>query len=163
MKDKNLMESIEVMQRILISILKDEKVSDNDILKLESLNNMLKNDDILISSDEYLMKVVTSYLKELGISTNLKGFNFLRVAIIMKFKNSYISFTKEIYSNVAKQFDSTPSRVERGIRHAIESGWSKGSTKKQEQLFGYSYPSNHSKPTSSMFIASIVDDMKINL
>ena len=94
MKDKNLMESIEVMQRILISILKDEKVSDNDILKLESLNNMLKNDDILISSDEYLMKFVTSYLKELGIPTNLKGFNFLRVAIIMKFKNSYISFTK---------------------------------------------------------------------
>lgn len=89
------MESIEVMQWILISILKDEKVSDNDILKLE--------------------------------------------------------------------FDSTPSRVERGIRHAIESEWSKGSTEKQEQLFCYSYSSNHSKPTSSMFIASIVDDMKINL
>ena len=161
MDEKNVMESLELMQRILINILKGEKVPDNDFVKLQKINFSLSTFKKAEPSETDLNKIVTKYLNELGIPANVKGFNYLRCAIILKVKNSTIRIT-EIYWKVSEEFHTSFSKVERSIRYAIQLCWNqKLPTIKQIDLFKAHLSINCKPPTNGNFIFAIAEDIKI--
>lgn len=102
---------------------------------------------------------VTSMLKEIGVPAHIKGYIYLREAILLCVEdvNEIQLITKKLYPDIAKRFDTTPSRVERAIRHAIEVAWARGSQKVFDDIFGYSISSKRGKPTNSEFVAAIAD------
>lgn len=106
---------------------------------------------------------VTDILQGIGFVPNMKGFKFIRYAICLAAQDqTYLdSLTQRLYGDVAKKFGTTAVNVERDIRHAIESAWSKGDIKKIEKHFGYSVDANKGKPTNSAFIATIVDKLVV--
>lgn len=134
MDEKNVMESLELMQRILINILKGEKVPDNDFVKLQKINFSLSTFKKAEPSETDLNKIVTKYLNELGIPANVKGFNYLRCAIILKVKNSTIRIT-EIYWKVSEEFHTSFSKVERSIRYAIQLCWNQNSQQLSKLIY----------------------------
>ena len=104
-------------------------------------------------------KIVTQELRSLGIPANILGYGYLREAILMGLENpeSLQHVTKELYPAVAKKFDTTPSRVERAMRHAIEIAFDKYSEELQKMLFYLKLEKD--KPTNSEFIATVVDEL----
>ena len=98
---------------------------------------------------------VTTVIHEIGIPAHIKGYQYLRDAIMMVVNDMDIlnSITKQLYPNIAKQYNTTPSRVERAIRHAIEVAWSRGKMDTIDRLFGYTVNNGKGKPTNSEFIA----------
>lgn len=102
---------------------------------------------------------ISSIMKELGIPASLLGYRYLQYAIAIAVSDiSYVdSITKRLYPSIAKQFGTTPARVERACRHAIEVGWDRGSETIKQTLFGHSVNPEFGKPTNSEFIASIAD------
>lgn len=108
---------------------------------------------------------VTNVLHEIGVPAHIKGYQYLRDAIIMVIKDIDIinSITKQLYPNIAKQYNTTPSRVERAIRHAIEVAWGRGQVDAIDTLFGYTVNLGKGKPTNSEFIAMIADKLRLEL
>lgn len=106
---------------------------------------------------------VTNIIHELGVPASIKGHDYLRSAILMSVKNinSIEQVTKFLYPELAKKYQTTSSRVERAIRHAIESAWERGKIEKMENIFGYTINSNRGKPTNSEFIAMIADKLRL--
>ena len=111
------------------------------------------------SRRENLESRVTNMLHEIGIPAHIKGYQYLRDAIIISVKDQEMlaSVTKILYPTIAKRFQTTPSRVERAIRHAIEVAWGRGSLEVIDELFGYTISTGKGKPTNSEFIALIAD------
>ncbi len=110
-----------------------------------------------------LKKYVTDIMLNLGVPAHLKGYHYLRTAIIMAKKDMEIvgSVTKLLYPDVARLFKTTEQKVERAIRNAIEVSWTRGNPQTFEELFGYSPLTGRVRPTNSEYIAQIAD--KINL
>ena len=108
---------------------------------------------------------VTNLIHEVGVPAHIKGYQYLRESILMSIEDMDIlnAITKQLYPAIAKKFDTTPSRVERAIRHAIEVAWSRGKMDTLEQLFSYSISMGKGKPTNSEFIALIADRMRLEL
>lgn len=108
---------------------------------------------------------VTSVIHEIGVPAHIKGYQYLRDAIIMVINDMDIlnSITKQLYPNIAKQYNTTPSRVERAIRHAIEVAWSRGKMDTIDMLFGYTVNNGKGKPTNSEFIALIADRLRLEM
>lgn len=108
---------------------------------------------------------VTNVIHEIGIPAHIKGYQYLRDAIIMAINDMDIlnSITKQLYPNIAKNYNTTPSRVERAIRHAIEVAWSRGKMDTIDKLFGYTVNNGKGKPTNSEFIALIADRLRLEL
>ncbi len=108
---------------------------------------------------------VTSILHEIGVPAHIRGYHYMREAIIMAIEDidvlNYI--TKELYPSIAKKCSTTPSRVERAIRHAIEVAWSRGRVEVIDSLFGYTINNHKGKPTNSEFIALIADKLRLEL
>lgn len=106
---------------------------------------------------------ITNIIHEIGVPAHIKGYMYLREAITMVFNNIEIlgSITKVLYPNIAEKYKTTPSRVERAIRHAIEVAWSRGNVDSISNLFGYTVNSNKAKPTNSEFIAMVADKLRI--
>jgi two-component system response regulator (stage 0 sporulation protein A) len=108
---------------------------------------------------------VTNILIEIGVPAHIRGYNYMREAIILAVQNidvlNYI--TKELYPTVAKKCNTSSSRVERAIRHAIEVAWSRGEVSAIDSLFGYTISNNKGKPTNSEFIALIADRLRLEL
>ena len=106
---------------------------------------------------------VTAIIQEVGIPANIKGYQYIRNAIILVVNNNDIinSVTKELYPEVAKMCDTSPSRVERAIRHAIEVAWDRGDTETLNRMFGYTISVSKGKPTNSEFIAMIADKLRL--
>jgi two-component system response regulator (stage 0 sporulation protein A) len=108
---------------------------------------------------------VTGILHEIGVPAHIRGYHYMRNAIIMAVNNldvlNYI--TKELYPSIAKKCGTTPSRVERAIRHAIEVAWSRGRIDTIDRLFGYTVNTQKGKPTNSEFIALIADRLRLEL
>lgn len=106
---------------------------------------------------------VTNVIHEIGIPAHIKGYQYLRHAILMVVDDLDIinSITKELYPTVAKDFSTTPSRVERAIRHAIEVAWDRGDTEILNSFFGYTIANSKGKPTNSEFIAMIADKLRL--
>lgn len=107
---------------------------------------------------------VTNLLSQIGMPRNIKGFNFVRQAIILAAQNPKImeSVTKELYPVIAKSNSTTASRAERAIRHAIEVAWDRGNNNALDSLFGYSVACKN-KATNSEFIALLADDIRLQL
>jgi len=116
-------------------------------------------------SDKDLESSVTRVIHEVGVPAHIKGYQYLRDAIIMAIKDMDIinSITKQLYPSVAKNYNTTPSRVERAIRHAIEVAWDRGEVETLDKLFGYTVQTSKGKPTNSEFIAMIADKLRLQL
>lgn len=110
-----------------------------------------------------LEKYVTNMLHEIGIPAHIKGYHYLRDAIIMAVDDMEVlnAITKILYPTVAKKNQTTASRVERAIRHAIEVAWSRGKLDTIDELFGYTINTGKGKPTNSEFIALIADTIRL--
>lgn len=106
-----------------------------------------------------LRTVVTEIMHEIGVPAHVRGYQYLRDAIIMAIEdaNAINSVTKVLYPTVAEHYDTTPSRVERAIRHAIETAWDRGDLDMLRKYFGYTVSGVRGKPTNSEFIAMIAD------
>ena len=115
-------------------------------------------------SENKLMNDVTYILHEIGIPAHIKGYNYLRSAIIEMFFSDGMNgrITKELYPNIAKKYTSTSSRVERALRHAIEVAWSRGNIDVIDSIFGYTVNAYKAKPTNSEFISMITDKLKLS-
>jgi len=109
-------------------------------------------------------KVITRYFHELGIPANVMGYMYARTAIVMVLGDavSIKNITKQLYPAIAKEYSTTPSRVERAIRHAIEITWSRGSREIQDKIFKNTINKNKGKPTNSEFIAMLVDKVRMD-
>ena len=106
-----------------------------------------------------LKNTVTAVIHEIGVPAHIKGYQYLREAIIIAVKDMEVinAVTKVLYPAVAKHFGTTPSRVERAIRHAIEVAWDRGDLETLQKYFGYTVSNTKGKPTNSEFIAMIAD------
>ena len=106
---------------------------------------------------------VTQIIHQIGVPAHIKGYQYLRTAILLTIKDSDIinSVTKVLYPSVAKKYATTTSRVERAIRHAIEVAWDRGDVDTLNSYFGYTIQNNRGKPTNSEFIAMIADNLRL--
>lgn len=106
---------------------------------------------------------ITSIIHEIGVPAHIKGYMYLREAISMVVNNIELlsAVTKELYPSIAKKYNTTSSRVERAIRHAIEVAWSRGQVDTINKLFGYTIHNAKGKPTNSEFIAMIADKLRL--
>ena len=115
--------------------------------------------------EENLEALVTNVIHEVGVPAHIKGYQYLREAIMMVVNNIDIinQITKQLYPDIANKYHTTPSRVERAIRHAIEVAWGRGQTEVVENIFGYTISAAKGKPTNSEFIAMIADKLRLEL
>lgn len=123
--------------------------------QLDSKSINLYNNNLEIS--------ITRMLHELGMPSHIKGYQYIREGIMMIYNNPDIigGITKELYPDVARKYDTTVSRVERAIRHAIEVSWNRGNWDLMEEIFGHSVDIDKAKPTNSEFIVTIADKLRL--
>ena len=128
-------------------------------------DTMVQEKDVTLSSDvaRDVEKDVTDMIHEIGVPAHIKGYQYLREAIMMSVEDVEMlgSITKVLYPTIAKKYQTTPSRVERAIRHAIEVAWSRGRMETLDALFGYTINTGKGKPTNSEFIALIADKIRL--
>ena len=110
-----------------------------------------------------LEKDVTDMIHEIGVPAHIKGYQYLRDAIVMSVNDMDMlnSITKILYPTIAKKYQTTSSRVERAIRHAIEVAWSRGKMDTIDEMFGHTIHNGKGKPTNSEFIALITDRIRL--
>lgn len=110
-------------------------------------------------------RTVTTIIHEIGVPAHIKGYTYLREAIMLVLKDTDLinSITKQLYPTVAKKHNTSSSRVERAIRHAIEVAWDRGDTETLNKLFGFTINQNKGKPTNSEFIAMISDKLRLEM
>ncbi len=115
--------------------------------------------------EKNLEALVTNLIHEVGVPAHIKGYQYLREAIMMVVEDIDVinQITKSLYPQIAYKFNTTPSRVERAIRHAIEVAWGRGDQKMVENIFGYTISAAKGKPTNSEFIAMIADKLRLEL
>lgn len=106
---------------------------------------------------------ITNIIHEIGVPAHIKGYLYLREAITMVYNNLELlgSITKILYPDIAKKYNTTSSRVERAIRHAIEVAWSRGNIDSINKMFGYTVSTSKAKPTNSEFIAMVADKLRL--
>lgn len=109
--------------------------------------------------------VISDIMRQIGVPAHIKGYQYLRTAIKLSVEDSEMldSVTKLLYPTVAKMYGTTPSRVERAIRHAIEVAWDRGDVDVLSSYFGYTIQSQRGKPTNSEFIAMITDKLRLSI
>jgi len=110
-----------------------------------------------------LEKSITKVLHELGVPSHIKGYQYIRDGISMIYDKPGMigGITKELYPDIAKKYDTTVSRVERAIRHAIEVSWNRGNWDLMEEIFGHSVDIDKAKPTNSEFIVTVADKLRL--
>ena len=130
--------------------------------KSKNLPLVIKNNAV---SDPQLEVMITDIMHQIGVPAHIKGYHYLREAIILSIKNTELvnSVTKLLYPTVAKNHSTTASRVERAIRHAIEVAWDRGDLDVLNAYFGYTIQNERGKPTNSEFIAMISDKLRLKL
>jgi len=108
---------------------------------------------------------ITKMLHELGMPSHIKGYQYIREGISMLYNNPSLigGITKELYPELASKFDTTVSRVERAIRHAIEVSWNRGNWDYMEEIFGHSVDIDKAKPTNSEFIVTVADKLRLEI
>ena len=131
------------------------------LLKSKSFNRSSKQNPPEFSADAEAQ--VTKIIHQIGVPAHIKGYQYLRTAILMTIEDNEIinSVTKVLYPTVAKRYATTTSRVERAIRHAIEVAWDRGDVDTLNSYFGYTIQNSRGKPTNSEFIAMIADNLRL--
>lgn len=151
-------------EKLIISRIKRAKKETID-KKQEILPTFtVKADKKVEKTEEDLETDVTEIIHEVGVPAHIKGYQYLRDAIVMSVKDMDMlnSITKVLYPTIAKKYQTTPSRVERAIRHAIEVAWSRGRMDTLDDMFGYTINRGKGKPTNSEFIALITDRIRLD-
>ncbi|MGM9662960.1 MAG: sporulation transcription factor Spo0A [Oscillospiraceae bacterium] len=130
---------------------------------LSRLRQLAGEDGPQLSAEELLRNEVTRMLHEIGVPAHIKGYQYVREAIVLTVENMDVinAVTKVLYPEVAKRFGTTPSRVERAIRHAIEVAWDRGDLETLQKYFGYTVSISKGKPTNSEFIAMLADRLAL--
>ena len=115
------------------------------------------------SKNGKLQLSITKMLHSLGIPSHIKGYEYIRESVYLMYNNPSLlgAITKELYPEIAEKYDTTSSRVERAIRHAIEVSWNRGDYELMEEIFGHSVDYDRAKPTNSEFIATVADKLKL--
>lgn len=123
-----------------------------------------KNDKSIDFYNSNLQVSISKLLHDLGIPSHIKGYQFLRDAVNMLFEdpNMIGGITKELYPELANKYNTTVSRVERSIRHAVEVSWNRGDIDLMEKIFGHSVDIDRAKPTNSEFIVTIADKLRLD-
>lgn len=136
------------------------QVMNNNIITPQSQKPLLINQS---NKPKNLDASITNIIHEIGVPAHIKGYMYLREAIVMVYNEVEIlgSITKALYPRIAEKYNTTPSRVERAIRHAIEVAWSRGNVESIKAMFGYTINTTKAKPTNSEFIAMIADKLRI--
>lgn len=148
----------------LVERLRDLLESDNSYDSTNTTTCYTKSDmNKKMESDVSLEVRATNIIHDVGVPAHIKGYQYIREAILLAVKNEEIinSITKALYPTLARKFNTTPSRVERAIRHAIEVAWNRGQIEMHDKIFGYTVNSNKGKPTNSEFIAMIADRIRL--
>ncbi|HOJ09093.1 MAG TPA: sporulation transcription factor Spo0A [Clostridiales bacterium] len=119
----------------------------------------------IVSEKKDIEVEVTNIMHDIGVPAHIKGYQYLRDAIIMVVEDMDIinSITKQLYPAIAKEYETTPSRVERAIRHAIEVAWGRGRIDSINSIFGYTISVGKGKPTNSEFIAMVADKLRLQM
>lgn len=128
-----------------------------------SSSSSVKSSVVPMGKTKNLDSNITSIIHEIGVPAHIKGYQYLREAITMVYNNIEIlgAITKTLYPAIAQKYKTTPSRVERAIRHAIEVAWTRGNIDSISTLFGYTINASKSKPTNSEFIAMVADKLRL--
>lgn len=131
--------------------------------KINYVNSNLGKGESIDLFNNNLQISITKTLHELGVPSHIKGYQYIREGITLVYKRPEIigGITKELYPEIATRFDSTVSRVERAIRHAIEVSWNRGNWDLMEDIFGHSVDIDKAKPTNSEFIVTIADKLRL--
>ena len=136
-----------------------DHLSNNNNIWIEAVNNLQSTNH----SEVKLEHDITTILKQVGIPAHLKGYMYLRTAILMVYSDIELlgQITKRLYPNIARQYSTTASRVEKAIRHAIEVSWNRGDWDLMEEIFGHSVDIDKAKPTNSEFIVTVADKLRL--
>ena len=155
---------------LLMKRIQDFKYYEPSSLKSNFASREIKQQYIEIApenkkDESNLEALVTNVIHEVGVPAHIKGYQYLREAIMMVINDIDIinQITKQLYPEIADKYGTTPSRVERAIRHAIEVAWGRGQADVVESIFGYTVSASKGKPTNSEFIAMIADKLRLEL
>ncbi len=131
--------------------------------RIINLSNRKEDSKTLDFYHNNLQVSITKILHELGIPSHIKGYQYIRegISIIFERPETIGGITKELYPELASKFDTTVSRVERAIRHAIEVSWNRGDWSLMEEIFGHSVDIDKAKPTNSEFIVTVADKLRL--
>ncbi len=131
------------------------------ILEIVNLEEKNHNSEKI---ENNIQMAISKLLHSLGVPSHIKGYQYIRESIYLMYNSKEMigGITKEIYPEIALRFDTTASRVERAIRHAIEVSWSRGDYELMEEIFGHSVDYDRAKPTNSEFIATLADRLRID-
>lgn len=143
-------------------LLKPYELSDLENKIIESFETFDENKTINIYNNN-LQISVTKILHELGVPSHIKGYQYIREGVMILYHNPDMigGITKELYPEIANKFDTTVSRVERAIRHAIEVSWNRGDWDLMDDIFGHSVDIDKAKPTNSEFIVTVADKLRL--
>ena len=143
-------------------ILKPFELSDLEKRIIECCENTNENKTFDIQHNN-LQLSITKILHELGIPSHIKGYQYIRESIILLYNKPEIigGITKELYPEIASKYNTTVSRVERAIRHAIEVSWNRGDWDLMEEIFGHSVDIDKAKPTNSEFVVTVADKLRL--
>lgn len=138
--------------QIMITVPAEKETAKNESVKTQKVSQV------------DLEKDVTDMIHEIGVPAHIKGYQYLREAIMLSVEDAEMlnSITKILYPTIAKKYQTTSSRVERAIRHAIEVAWSRGKMETLDALFGYTISVGKGKPTNSEFVALIADKIRLH-
>ncbi len=135
------------------------------VIRLASWKTEKSKTQVSSSGDADIEVIISDIMRQIGVPAHIKGYQYLRTSIKLSIEDSEMlgSVTKILYPTVAKMYNTTASRVERAIRHAIEVAWDRGDVDVLSSYFGYTIQSQRGKPTNSEFIAMIADKLKLSL
>lgn len=154
---RKIHESLQYVEKLIVDFMSNYDTNGIEVSKVITEKKQI--------SKRNLEKIATNYLREIGVPTHLKGYYYLRDAIVMGIIDGeyFEMITKRMYPDIAKKHNTTPSRVERAIRHAIEVTWNRGNIEKLEEIFAYTVSPRKGKPTNSEFITMIADSIIMEL
>ena len=151
---------IKRLKQIVVNENENEDFQSSEYIQIPKSVNLSSSD-----STKSLEAKITNIIHEIGVPAHIKGYLYLREAILMVIQNIDLlgAVTKELYPGIASKYNTTPSRVERAIRHAIEVAWTRGKIDTIDKIFGYTINNNKGKPTNSEFIAMVADKLRLEL
>lgn len=140
------------------------KPVDMEIVNSRIMDLVTHKDELQFVKANKIEVEVSTLLHDLGIPSHVRGYEYIREGVLLLFANNGVAslVTKEIYPKIANKYQTTSSRVERAIRHAIEISWTRGDIKLMEDLFGNSIDFDRSRPTNSEFLSTIADRFRLN-
>lgn len=144
-------------------LLKPYDLTDLESRILELSNFELKENKNINLFHSGLQMSITKILHDLGVPSHIKGYQYIKEGIMLIYENPSMigGITKELYPEIAKKYNTTVSRVERAIRHAIEVSWNRGDWDLMDEIFGHSVDVDKAKPTNSEFIVTVADKLRL--